>query len=85
MEIYSHQGNALASDILHHVYNSESPVLAKCLLDIFIHLSGITHEEYSQNRKYIQSKADKKLRQTIRRKNIELGIKPEFGQSVDLK
>ena len=62
------------------VWNDNS-AFASAAFGLMVNISRIIYDDYDREQRKLQSKVDKKLRNSIDRKKQELGIKSEYGQS----
>ena len=61
------------SEIENH--QNQNQIFADTAFKLLVNLSRIIEEDYNQSERTLQSQTDSKLRQIIRRKKLELGIK----------
>ena len=62
--------------------NDNSNVFADAVQRLFVSLSLSLFDDYSSEQRQINSKIDRKLKQAIRRKKQEMGIKSDYGQRL---
>ena len=70
-------GNEYAENLLKNIEDFEQSMFTNAVLNLFVNLSRIIEDNYSRSQRNLQSKADKKLRQMIRRKKEEIGIRSD--------
>ncbi|WP_303824885.1 MobP3 family relaxase [Ruminococcus flavefaciens] len=63
------------------VVGNDNNAFASAVFGLMVNISRIIYDDYDREQRKLQSKVDKKLRNSIDRKKQELGIKSEYGQS----
>lgn len=70
-------GNEYAKALLRNNENYEQAMLTNTVMSLFANLSRMIEDDYMRSLRKLQSKVDRKLKQMIRRKKEELGIKSD--------
>lgn len=76
-------GNEYAEALLQNAENYERAMLTNTVMSLFANLSRIIEDDYMRSHRKLSSHVDKKLKQMIRRKKEELGIKSDSTMHFD--
>ena len=80
-ENFDFQGEFISTDEYHHTEQYQNRMLAETAFRLLANLSKVIEDDYGSTERTLHSHTDSKLRQIIRRKKMELGIKEEHSQS----
>ena len=82
LTLSAEHGNESAQKLLHNMEQYQNRIITDTAFSLFVNLSRVIEEDYDHTERSLQSHVDSKLRQIIRRKKLELGIREEQGQKL---